>query len=544
MAAIKVRELLTKWGFEVDNKPIERMNKSLADTKAVITLVGAQAIAQIGAVFGLTNSVAQLGDEAAKTSARIGINVEALQEYSHVAALAGSSTQEMNSALEALTLGIAEARKGGGKLIEPLIRLNQLTGRDLLTSMGSADEMMLGLADAFAAMTDETEKAELASKIFGGSGLAMVNVLNQGSVALRRQRMEARELGIVLSADAARQSEVFIDSLHRAKSVVNGIKNEIGIELMPVVIDYMKRFKEWVLLNKQWLKFTITKNLRAMIKGFKVLLGFVKIAFKVFSGLVTSLGGLERVLKIVTIALAAFTAVKFLSAIGNMAMAITHGLVAAFNLLGNTALIAQAKMLLMPIAVGAAVAAVLLIIEDLVAFFQGRDSLTSEMLDWIGPLNFDEVLKGMLISLEEIKEEIQKWVANLFDFDTIGALNEHMEGLQTKFAKSVAGFFGFGDDEDENEEQKKNIAGNLKDAGVATPQATAPRPDLRLIQGGAAGGQTNNNVTNNNNVTVSVEVPEGTTPDEGRRMVEQGIKDALQEMARETQAATGTNVER
>lgn len=417
MAAMTVRELLTKWGFQADTKPIEKLNKSLSDVKTTVALIGAQAIAQVGAVFGLTNSVAKLGDEAAKNAARIGINVEALQEYAHVADLAGSNSQQMTSSLESLTLGISEARKGGGKLIEPLIRINQLTGKDLLTNMGNAEDMMLGLADAFAGITDETERAELSSKIFGGSGLAMVNVLKQGSAAIREQRQEARDLGIVLSAKTARQSEDFIDSLTRVKGALNGLKNIVGGELLPIVTGYMKQIKDWILLNRQWLKENLLKMLYSMIEGFKKLILFLKSAYKVVDGFVISMGGLERVLKFVMAAMVLFTAVKFLSAIGNLTMAIGGGLVAAFRMAGNQALLAQAKMAAIPIAIGLAIAGLFLIIEDLYAWFQGRDSLFGLLVkdgDQIGG-KFGKIISDLITT---VKDMMKGAMISVFDFFT------------------------------------------------------------------------------------------------------------------------------
>ena len=618
-----VRELLTKWGFEANTKPIDKLNKSLSDVKTTVTLIGAQAIAQVGALFGLTNAVASVGDEYAKTSKRIGVNVETLQEYSHVAGLAAMSSQEMTGAIESLTLSISEARKGGGKLIEPLIRLNQLTGKDLLTNLGNADDTILKLADTFAGMSDATEKAELANKIFGGSGIKMINVLNQGSAAIIAQRNEARELGVVLSSEVAARSEMFKDSLLRVKSAILGVRNIVGAELMPTVIEYMDLMKKWILRNKEWIKGNITKFVKGLIDSTKTLIFVTSKIIRVISSAIQSFGGLERVIKTVLVAMSLLAGVKFLSGIGNLTMAISSGLILAFKALGNVALLAQAKMLLVPIAIGAAIAAVLLILEDIVAFFQGRNSITGKIVKAFKGVDIAGLIRNKLDQainvIREFSTKVQTYLGGLFEFPNLQTdIAEAVKGALTTIQKLFEDFSfkGFGEklavliseafqgdniigkiiglfatifqaigdalllvlggiistaieaikgalagaldfsggdgtiskifDAFKNFDPAKSLFGigadtqaNLNAVGAGAGGAGV-KPDLKLIPGGAS--QTSTTI-NNNQVTVPVTIPPGTDPKKGSAMVEDGIKSALEKMARETQAATGTNVE-
>ena len=658
MASITVRSLLTKWGFEANTKPIEKLNKSLADTKTAVTLIGAAVISQVGVLFGLTNVVSAAGDEFAKMASRIGIDVEALQEYAFVSKLAGSSTQEMTSAVESLTLGIAEARKGSGKLIEPLIRLNQLTGKDLLTSMGNADEMFLQLADSLGQVEDATERAELSQKIFGGTGLAMVNILKQGSAEIRKQRQEARDLGIVFSEDAAKRSEVFQDSLLRVKSAVTGIRNVVGLELMPVVQSYMDLFRAWILQNKEWLKTNIVKTLDSMVKGTKIVFRTVKAMTKVFVSAIDALGGFQQVLKNVIFFMSLFAAVKFLSAIGNLALAVGGTLVFAFRALGNAALLAQAKMVIVPIAIGLAIAGVLLLLDDLRAFFQGRDSITGEIVKSFEGVDIkalikqklDEAIVVVVKFAKEVKEKIKgifdipspaeairkatkgalKSTQEFFDelsFDNFGekisqllldaltadniltsilglfvavfqgigdallatiggvvdialqAIGGIVDGIadfagkdsivgkfidfNKKSFEFAKGLLGGGDEDDEDGEQRqpfdvkkllaerreqmKNLQGNLGSLGITTssqPAASINKPDLRLIQGGVGSSSSKTTtITNHNDITIPITIPAGTSPEAASEMVAEGVRRAMDQAAREAQAATATNVE-
>jgi hypothetical protein len=468
--------------------------------------------------------------------------------------------------------------------------------------------MILQLADSLGQVQDRTERAELATKIFGGSGLAMVNVLKQGSAAIMEQRREARELGIVLSTETARSSEVFINSWTRVQGAISGIKNLVGAELIPEVTAYMDMFRDWVMLNREWLKSNIMKTLRSMISGFKLLIPVVRNIHKAISGLIQSMGGLETVIKAVLTAMTIFTAMKFISGIGNLTMAIAGGLVTAFRTLGNAALMAQVKMAAIPLAIGAAVVAVLLILEDLYAFFDGRDSLFGLLMEKFEGYDFGQIIRSLLDKglavFAEYSEKFKTYLADLFTFDnveglfsdiakgmlsaiqgefsegigpwlkefitntlagnnlvgkiidfsvqvfktigdtlliTIGALIDNAWKMVKGTFSGVFDFFGFGGDEDEEKQQKgKTVLGNLKEMGVGS---TMQSPALAAAgAGGEVGSMTQ--ITNNNSVNVPVTIPAGTPPEEGQRMVADGVRDALEQLARETQAATNSNVER
>jgi len=593
MAAITVRELLTKWGFEADTKPIDRLNKSLSDMKSSVKIIGAVAVSTVGTIFGLAASVATAGDEAAKTAKRIGVGVEALQEYQFVAQLAGSSTNEMTSALEGLTFGIAEARKGGGKLIEPLIRLNQLTGKDLLTNLGSAEDTMLGLADTFALITDDAEKASLAQKIFGGSGLAMVNVLNQGSDAIRRQRREARELGVVLSEKATKNSELFIDAMLRVKSVLIGVRNAVGAELLPFITELMDQFRIWVLLNKELIRQKLSSFIKVMIGATRILVEFFKKLFRAIEGLIFVMGGLENAVRIVLGLLILIGGAKLLSGIGNLTVAIGVGLAQAFTVAGRAAILAQAQMLLIPIAIGLAVAALFLVIEDIVGFFQGKKSVFGLLVD-----NFDmlsDKLTGFVAGITEKVKAVVKtgltaaieFLSNLSaeDFAGIGdvilkalelaflvstlplrigiAIGEGIiegiiEVIREKFPR-IASFLGIDlESIAENEKSGESAATkllrsskqqtaeggfgggflgarfrtNAQGAGIGA-QAFPGRP----------GGAVTQIITQTNTISVPISIPEGVSRAEAQGLVRDGVKDALNQTIRETQVATATPVE-
>lgn len=201
-----------------------------------------------GAVFGLASSTAALGDNVAKTADKLGIGIEALQELRYAAERSGVSTENFDTALEKMVRNLGEASQGTG------------TAKDALDQLGlSAEELIqlepeeaLGLiADRMGEVGTQAEQAAIAADIFGRSGVGMINMLRGGSRGLRQLRDDARRTGYVLSEKAARDAEVFQDTLLDTQLALKGVKNTVGAELLPVVTRAMRRLGDAVIANRE-----------------------------------------------------------------------------------------------------------------------------------------------------------------------------------------------------------------------------------------------------------------------------------------------------
>lgn len=204
-----------------------------------------------GSVFGLASSTAQLGDNVAKTADKLGIGVEELQELRYAAERSGVATSAFDSSLEKMTKNIGLALEGTGAQKDALDALG-LSADDLATML---PEEALGLiADRMQGVATQAEKAAIANDIFGRSGIGMLNMLRDGSKGLRDLREDARQTGYVLSEQAARDAEVFQDTLLDTQLIMKGLKNTVGAELMPVVTKSMRRVGDALVGNREQVK--------------------------------------------------------------------------------------------------------------------------------------------------------------------------------------------------------------------------------------------------------------------------------------------------
>jgi len=200
-----------------------------------------------GAIFGLANSTADLGDNVAKTADKLGIGLGALQELRYAAERSGVATGTFDGALEKMTKNIGLALEGTGAQKDALDALGLSAGQ-LANQL--PEEALASIADKLQGVETQAEKAALANDLFGRSGIGLLNMLKDGSKGLTQLREDARRTGYVLSDQAARDAEVFKDTLLDTQLVMAGLKNTVGSALMPVVTRSMRRIGDALIGNR------------------------------------------------------------------------------------------------------------------------------------------------------------------------------------------------------------------------------------------------------------------------------------------------------
>lgn len=242
-----VEELLATLGVKVDAAEFAEAEGAVSKLKFGLgALVAGLGLNQMKE---LVHSVAEVADGASKSSAKLGITAEALQELGYAGKLADVSQGQLEGALFRLGKGLdTVAQKGKGPVADALKRLG-INMKDLKGE--GLDANLEVIADAFAKMPDGQEKATLAMKLFGGAGKAMIPLLNGGSEALREQRDEAQKLGVVVGDDMAKKFEEFNDDQTRVGEAWRGMKVQIVTELLPVFHELVSGLLAWLKANSE-----------------------------------------------------------------------------------------------------------------------------------------------------------------------------------------------------------------------------------------------------------------------------------------------------
>jgi hypothetical protein len=199
------------------------------------TLGGALAgVATVGDLAALVDRSLSAADAIGETASKIGVGVEALQELRYAASLAGVEQQTLDMALQRFVRRVAEAANGTGEAKDALAQMG-IALRDQRGSLRRSEDLLGDVADAFARIEDPAERVRLAFKLFDSEGVALVNLLQDGSGALEKMRERARDLGIVLDEYLVRDAERARTELDTLAQVISANLTRAAIEAAPVI---------------------------------------------------------------------------------------------------------------------------------------------------------------------------------------------------------------------------------------------------------------------------------------------------------------------
>lgn len=383
-----VRKLVTKWGFQVDARPLQEMKMAVSEMKAGIMGLAVEAGAAAAAIFAFAEHTASAGKEASLAASRAGMGVEEFQRLGFVAKKAGVDSEMLTHSLAHMNRSMYEARMGNKEALQSFIRLGGGVAQSALR--GAPAQVIFGqIADRIKGMNDPAKQSALAMRIFGRAGFQMLPMLKRGSAGIKELSDEADEMGVILSKDAVAASMEFKSALGEVEHRIHGIKNTIGIALLEPVTKVMRAMALWIKQNRA----LITQNLTSVIKG----MGFaVTVAVKVIGSLIqrlnellTPLGGVGKAAGVAFGAFAIFKSLQVVSGIGHAAQSI-FDVAKAWQFMGFAAMSARVVALSIPILIGAAVLLLIAALEDIVGYFEGKDSLFGRIL-----VGFDEMFAGL-----------------------------------------------------------------------------------------------------------------------------------------------------
>lgn len=222
----------TRSAFASVKSNLEGLSSAANKINRVLASLGAALSA--GALAAFVKSAVNAADELNKLSQRTGIAVETLSLLKPAAQLSGVALQEFTNGLERLSVSMLNAARGSKEQADAFAALG-VSVTDASGQLRSTEEVLLDIADAFAAMPDGSAKAALAIKIFGRSGAELIPFLNQGRAGIRALTDEMQALGAQIGGDTAAQAEAFNDALLKLRVAVNSIGPRIIEAFLPVM---------------------------------------------------------------------------------------------------------------------------------------------------------------------------------------------------------------------------------------------------------------------------------------------------------------------
>lgn len=489
-----VRELITRWVLNADNKKVEQfgegIKKAKKETKGLLARVkdlrkGLFNVAKevtkvtlgIGALVApialAVKQTAALGDRVAKTSRAIGVGTGFLQEMEFAAERTGLAVRDFDSLLLKFPRRIGEAVKGVGESKDVFKEL----GVALVDAQGKTrgtEEVFLETLDALSKMSSEADQARVAQKLFEEQGVKLLNVAKLGAEGIDQLRREARRLGGVMDEQATKAAERFTDEMTNLRLALRGTVIQLGSAILPAVTRFIRDLREQVIRNRDLILQRLRRFADFVGKVLRATIQVLAAGGRIVGFLVDRLGDLVDRAKEVR---------------GGM-LALQVVLVTIFALFSP---------------ITAAIAGLLLVLDDLIVFFQGGRSVTGFLVAKI-PQLWKRATQAVTDFFDDVDRRTGGLLSRISEILSVAKAitGGNPLGLATSVGKLLTGF-GF-------------IGGGETPAGAAAA--------------GGAPGSVPLQINNNAQVTIGGTPAPGVTPTDIEAAVDRAMKKNNQDLVR------------
>tara|TARA_R110002096_G_scaffold434619_3_gene656914 strand:- start:190 stop:1677 length:1488 start_codon:yes stop_codon:yes gene_type:complete len=225
----------TDKAFRKVNQSLDKTSKGMNFLKK--SIVGAFGVAVIA---NFARETLRVADDLAKVSSSIGVSVEFLQRFQFAAEQSGVSAEGFDKSIRFFSKTMGEATMGLGLGLDAVDQL----GISLKNAQGetkSIDDLFIEFMEALSGVENATEKAGLATKLFGRAGIPMVNMLRDGHSAMLDLALIAPG---VLSAEDTKRAEDFNDAMNVLSRTIKGPLQSALISIVDAPTRLMDFIKE------------------------------------------------------------------------------------------------------------------------------------------------------------------------------------------------------------------------------------------------------------------------------------------------------------
>ncbi|MER9815113.1 hypothetical protein [Mesorhizobium sp. M0129] len=265
----RLSALSARLGFDRIGASVSRLGRSLQGLGAglarttgrlasFVSLLGLGASGAVAGAFALAKSASDLGSEIGEASFKLGIGVEALQEYRFAAKMSGIEQESLTKGIQKLGINASQATKGNKAMAKSFKALG-IPLKDTNGKMRSTEAILDDTLTGLSKIKDPLRRNALAFQLFGKSGVDLVKMLTDGAEGLRGMREEARRLGIILSDGATKAADKFGDNLDSLWLRLEGLKLFLGVQLLPVLNEVIETTTKWFDANAGLVRSTISE---------------------------------------------------------------------------------------------------------------------------------------------------------------------------------------------------------------------------------------------------------------------------------------------
>jgi hypothetical protein len=197
------------------------------------------------ALYEVVGGTARAGVAAYRAASRIGIGVEKYQELAYAARATGNETEDFDATMSKFSRTIGQVALRNKAANEGFRRLG-INVYDVDHRLRPVDELLGEAADRLNQLDDPLKRTAITSLLFGRQGSRLTEFLKLGSKGFAEMGEEAHNLGVVLSREDAQASKEFIHDWHEVHEAIEGVRNVIGLALMPAFAELAVRLRDFL----------------------------------------------------------------------------------------------------------------------------------------------------------------------------------------------------------------------------------------------------------------------------------------------------------
>ncbi len=498
------REFVTLWGFKIEHEKLDKVEQQLEAIKHRLEFLAAAEVAH--KLFELTERFAKFAEELNIAAESAGLAVEDLQKLGFAAGHAAVSQEELNTSLARIARSLYAARTGSEEAQKAFAQAGFTP--EQVSGFKNSKEALLGLADRLRAIPDPIARVALAQELLGRGSQKMVGFLAQGSAAIRKQGVEAEELGVILSKGQVEALVKVEHALNNFWLLMKNIGATIAAQVAPSLEFLIGKFLEFFKANRQIIELNFSNWVYSVTFALGFLFGIVTDVTNAMIKLAKyfHLEGeiLPTIATIASFVLGLYAVVQVFNAIQN----VLRPTIALINLMRNswiaTAIaewLAEAPLL----AIVGAIAILLIVVDQLWALLTGQPSWLAQFVNWLKTISS---IHDIISAVSEI------WDKLVSSFDGVGTFFSKIPGYLSNLPTGLLGTLGIG----------------------GAPGAGVPVP------GSIAGNQTSSSASYDVNAPININIAGGANATDVGKQAREGVKDHLNRVFRETQRSTTSAV--
>lgn len=253
-----LKELGGKLGVNVPEGAETLLNKLggldagfVASAGAALGMVAALA-AVVKSLFDCTTEAANNAVQLSRISESAGLSTTSAQKWDYVLKSVGSSLESASGDLSGFQQKIVEASQGAGESAELFKKLG-LYVWDASGNLKTTEQMLPELIEKLQGMSDTTERNAIANKLLGGTGTALIPILNKTGDELQALIEEKEKLGI-LSEGEIEDLKQTAQAQEDFTNAVEAAKNQLAQSFAPAVTAVYEMASNIVSKLSKWLQ--------------------------------------------------------------------------------------------------------------------------------------------------------------------------------------------------------------------------------------------------------------------------------------------------